>query len=557
MSDRAGIGVWMVLAACAALIVGAMGWLTHNVMSAEDERSLAESRAALEEKIRLSLWRMDAMAAALVIEENQRSLLGEQSSDVPNPLVKMRFRVGINRQVVALKGEDTTELNKIIGSDQQFQQMCADVTTNGQWGANNDYAVQLTEQGKEQQVQALAQQSQIDGSYQDELNISNRAYRGKSFNYLNQSTKVGNTWDNAKGDPGSGIEASPGAFQPSWINNEAFLLRQVSSNGGISAIEGVWIHRKEFSEALLNEISDLLPFARLEQSIPGESAGAAMEMASFPWRLVAGEEPIVNGSLRGPVLASLTAGWVAVGIALLAGMALVRGILRLSERRASFVSAVTHELRTPLTTFRLYSDMLDSGAVADEKKRAGYFRTLRREADRLSHLVENVLAFSRIEKKSTKQRLDSLDLNPMLEGMEERFRERLVGAGLDLKMNCQNGIRARGDSAAIEHVLFNLVDNAAKYAVTSDPPEVTITTRKSHGKVEIEVSDCGPGIPAAERRRIFHAFHKSAQTAAESQPGVGLGLALSRRLARDMGGDLECRGKSKGSSFVLILPLVE
>ncbi len=86
MNGRAGIAVWLVLVACAALIVGAMGWLTHGVMRAESERSLAESRAVLEEKIRLSLWRMDSLAATLSIEENQLAFSEGQITPAPSSL---------------------------------------------------------------------------------------------------------------------------------------------------------------------------------------------------------------------------------------------------------------------------------------------------------------------------------------------------------------------------------------------------------------------------------------------------------------------------------------
>ena len=82
-----------------------------------------------------------------------------------------------------------------------------------------------------------------------------------------------------------------------------------------------------------------------------------------------------------------------------------------------------------------------------------------------------------------------------------------------------------------------------------------IKVRDAGGNLEILVSDHGPGIPVSERRRIFRAFHKSAREAAESRPGVGLGLALSRRLAKSLGGGLECVDSKQGACFVLRLPL--
>ena len=160
-------------------------------------------------------------------------------------------------------------------------------------------------------------------------------------------------------------------------------------------IQGAWLDAAKLREHLLAEINDLLPAARLEPL--SVAADDPLVLVSFPFRLSRNETaelPIPKWS--GPLLV----GWAAVFCALAAVAFLVHGVMRLSERRASFVSAVTHELRTPLTTFRLYSDMLETGAVKEEK-RGHYLRVLSREADRLSHLVENASTFStRWERRS-------------------------------------------------------------------------------------------------------------------------------------------------------------
>jgi K+-sensing histidine kinase KdpD len=111
----------------------------------------------------------------------------------------------------------------------------------------------------------------------------------------------------------------------------------------------------------------------------------------------------------------------------------------------------------------------------------------------------------------------------------------------------------KADRAAVEHVLFNLIDNAAKYATGTK--EVAITAEAARDRLSILVRDHGPGISPSERKRIFRAFHKSAAAAAESRPGVGLGLALSRRLARGGGGELELKHTYAGTCFVLTLPI--
>jgi signal transduction histidine kinase len=253
---------------------------------------------------------------------------------------------------------------------------------------------------------------------------------------------------------------------------------------------------------------------------------------------------------------SLAVGWTAVLLALLAGALLVRGVMRLSERRASFVSAVTHELRTPLTTFKLYADLLENDVVREDQRHA-YLHVLGREADRLSHLVENVLAFSRVERGSAKAVVRRTSAADLLEPLGERLERHLGDAGMQLHLDL-GGEAARlpltVDAAAVEHILFNLIDNAAKYAAGGDPPVVSIAVKMARGGVAVSVSDHGPGVSAAEQQRIFRAFHKSARDAAESRPGVGLGLALSRRLARGLGGDLVYQPGTGGGCFVLTLP---
>jgi len=349
-----------------------------------------------------------------------------------------------------------------------------------------------------------------------------------------------------------------------WVGGELFLLRQViwsryPAGNGLpettgSFVQGVWLDARVLREQLLREVADLLPQAKL-LAVEGQRAAAdSLAMVSFPFRLERNEVVVVaNPPGPTPFGTPLWVAWSAVALAVATSSLLVRGVMRLSERRASFVSAVTHELRTPLTTFRLYSDMLASGAVKEENRR-DYLRVLSREADRLSHLVENVLAFSRIERGNAGSNVCAAASGDLLERLRERLEARLATAGMTLEMDSASTLRVRVDTAAVEHILFNLIDNAAKYAANSDPPVVEIRIRDAGRAVEITVSDHGPGIPLSERDRIFRAFHKSAREAAESQPGVGLGLALSRRLAKVQGGELECAGSANGACFILRLP---
>ena len=112
----------------------------------------------------------------------------------------------------------------------------------------------------------------------------------------------------------------------------------------------------------------------------------------------------------------------------------------------------------------------------------------------------------------------------------------------------------RTNPLALEQILFNLVDNACKYAGRAADKRITLSGKVEPGGVALRIEDRGPGIPAAQAARLFRPFSKSSQEAADSAPGLGLGLALSRRMVRSMGGDLRYDGSAAGAAFILTLP---
>jgi signal transduction histidine kinase len=564
MKATGGWWVWGMLTLCAALVLGAMTWLTRHVIGSERERAVAEARADLQERVRLALWRMDAAGAAIIVEENQRP--AGEAAPPPGPtavVVKMRFEISEGGVISAREGEENLPaLKALLRGQTEGAALFPAVSESLQegrdsWEAKKEVPKDISLSNQKAPRKAVEEQNYY--------NDKERAVRSKAVdNQINLALP-----QKAAGEAPAAFaisEAAPsphlievGAFRPSWIGGQLFLLRKLVWDGLASrdgkTIQGVWMETNNLKLLLLREIQDLLPSATLLAS--NQTAPDGMVLASFPWRLEPGER-VLPAPLPRPIAISLATGWAAAVLAIFAAAVLVRGILRLSERRASFVSAVTHELRTPLTTFRLYSDMLETGAVREEK-RGEYLRVLSNEADRLSHLVENVLAFSRIERGSARTAMRQTSVRELLEPFHERFAARLASAGLKLEWDLSNASPApllKADTAAVEHVLFNLIDNAAKYAAGGNPPVVNIDIVDRPGEVAIRVRDHGPGIPSKERRKIFRAFHKSAREAAETKPGVGLGLALSRRLARSLGGDLVCEEPrdDKGACFTLTLP---
>lgn len=254
---------------------------------------------------------------------------------------------------------------------------------------------------------------------------------------------------------------------------------------------------------------------------------------------------------------ALLLSWLGIGLAAVASAILLNGVMKLSERRASFVSAVTHELRTPLTTFRMYSEMLAEKMVPPDKQR-DYANTLKLQADRLSHLVENVLQFARLERSSAKPNTQNVRVGEMLDRFRSRLVERATDSNMKLSINIDDTVSdtsIQTHPASVEQVIFNLVDNACKYAKPNSKNLIELNFRRVGFTLQISVRDYGPGVAPKFKKTMFQPFSKSDIDAANSAPGVGLGLALCRRMARAQGGRLFHESQTDGALFVLELPL--
>jgi signal transduction histidine kinase len=578
MSAR-GRTVWMVhglIALCALLIMGAMAALTKGVIKGERHRAEMEAKADEQEQIRLALWRMDAAAAAWIAEEAQRPVPDGSNQEPAGPEVKLRFDAREDGILLADDPDKVPMLSRALGLSAPrtaFDSMCEQMP-----GIPSSWAISSPEPepvraekeapkkspdkaapvAQEESAPPLDQRAypRASQTYQTLANAKEMANRSKVIKGAVETSKAQFDFNNmSTPSVGSWSLLRSSLPRPARIGGELLLLRHLQwkqpGEKILRSIQGVWLDEAALKSLLLDEVADLFPGSQLIASDRGDLEEGTT-LASFPWKLAVADHTQIPAPLPRSVTYPLIAGWGAAALAILAAWLLVIGLLRLSERRASFVSAVTHELRTPLTTFQLYSDMLASGAVKEEK-RGDYFNTLRREAERLSHLVENVLAFSRIERRCEHSNAPPRQAGPMVESMLERFRGRLKEAGVDFIADTSGEVwqsEVKADPAAVEHVLFNLIDNAAKYGAGP----VTLDATASVCTLKIRVRDQGKGIPAGERKQIFRPFHKSAAAAAESRPGVGLGLALSRRLARAGGGDLELASNEAGTCFVLRLP---
>ncbi len=347
-----------------------------------------------------------------------------------------------------------------------------------------------------------------------------------------------------------------GASRSFWVGDKLILARRVQM-GDELLIQGCWLDWDAIEARLRADVVDLLPDAALAPLRDSGAAPASRVLATLPIQVIV-PPPATLSRHDSPLQLSLAIAWVCLAVASLATAAMLWGVVSLSERRAAFVAAVTHELRTPLTTFRLYSEMLAQG-IAPPDKRQEYVETLQIEADRLTHLVENVLAYARLERGRRLGRPVRIALRELLAQWTPRLADRAAQADLHLVTNADEPAASAivaTDPQVVGQILVNLVDNAAKYAADSENRRIELSCRLHNGVARICVRDHGPGLPATKRRTLFRPFSKTVQEAAVTAPGVGLGLALSRRLAWELGGRLDVESPTGvGAAFVLTLPV--
>ena len=579
-----------------AVVLAAMAWITREALRLDRERADAEQLALREENVRLALWRMESAVAAVVTRENacpdyayqpfyhadhadpetarqrtthQRAYPVRLSPLLARstPLVLLHFQVdpegGVTSPQVpaeapvpnggsrAMAIEGGVDAGRLAAADERLARLreVLDIET-----LRTAMAEPPDGPPGWPEPVVVASAGPGDTGY-DQVQRNAAEFRSRTQQVRTMNTIV-NT-QAAANFPGAD-EVAVGVMRPVWTGGHLILARRFLVRGR-AYLQGAWLDWPAIRDRLLADCHDLLPEADLVPANDGPNADPSRRLAALPVRLVPGAVPAAEGEGTSPVAVSLVLAWVCVLAAAGAVGSLLWGAVSLSERRADFVSAVTHELRTPLTTFRMYSEMLAEDMVPDEARRRQYLATLRSEAERLSHLVENVLAYARLERGRTPRDLAPVPVADVLDRACDRLRTRARRAGMDLVVEVPADAataRVRTDGAAIEQVLVNLVDNACKYAADAQDRRIHLAARQADDGVILTVRDHGPGIARAEARRLFRPFSKSAQAAATSAPGVGLGLALSRRLARDMGGDLTLLDSpdGQGATFGLRLP---
>ena len=222
---------------------------------------------------------------------------------------------------------------------------------------------------------------------------------------------------------------------------------------------------------------------------------------------------------------------------------------RLRQAEHDFVSNASHELRTPVTAILGAVEALENGAGDDPVNRDRFVRAIGRQATRLSRLTSSLLTLARVQTHQEEIQLEHVDIRSIL---EEVVATSTPADGVELRIDCPSDLIAFGRRDVLEQIVSNLVENGLKHTSAG---EVVLTGRYAGMSTVIEVSDTGPGIPAASHARIFDRFYSVDQS---RRDGFGLGLAIARDSTEAIGGTLVIESDSgRGTTARVALPRAE
>ena len=247
-----------------------------------------------------------------------------------------------------------------------------------------------------------------------------------------------------------------------------------------------------------------------------------------------------------------------LSLLLLGGLALtyrnVSKEMGLARLKSDFVSNVSHELRTPLALIRLYAETLEMGRLNSQEKHQEYYQIIRKESERLSALINNILDFSRIEAGRKEYDFRETDLCELVRNTLDSYRYQIEEQGFIFEEKIEAVPPLRVDREAMARSLVNLVNNALKYS--SDRKYLEVNLYRENGSVNLEVIDHGIGIPRQEQNKIFEKFYRVGDPLVHNTKGSGLGLSLVRHIVQAHGGQVSVDSiPGQGSKFTIALPV--
>ncbi|HEX5138228.1 MAG TPA: HAMP domain-containing sensor histidine kinase [Planctomycetota bacterium] len=502
-----GRKLWILFAIGVAAVLAVMTTITRKMIDLERGETEAKHAAAYQRKLRIALWRLDHAFSEMLRREAERPPEAYATPIEKPDFIRLHFQVDADGNFTSPQVYDRLPADTLARN-------CSTLDRIEGLVGEGDVLGRL-KQAEEQT--ASIQQLKEDDAWQQRAQVA--AYAKK----VREDTTVG-------------------SLEPLWEGRDLVFVRRAGKG-----LQGFLVDWPRLEAELLGEIEDLFPDARLVPAADDEVHDRLL--FTLPVMLDAAAPGAPSFRRWTATHTALLVTWAVVLLAVAGfGFALKKSV-DFGTRQRRFASLVTHELRSPLTTFRLYSDLLAQGLVKEEK-RAIYHDTLRQESGRMARMVENVIAHARLEEGRAGLSRREVTLAGLIEEAAPALRRCAEGAGLALSIGEAPLASLVTDPAAVGQILFNLVENACKYGRSA----IEVAAEAVGGVARIAVLDHGPGVPGAAR--LFRPFERAGRDEADPVRGLGLGLALSRGLARDLGGDLTHEAPAGGGArFVLTLPV--
>jgi signal transduction histidine kinase len=248
-------------------------------------------------------------------------------------------------------------------------------------------------------------------------------------------------------------------------------------------------------------------------------------------------------------------------LVLVAGMILtLRNVSRemeLAQLKSDFVSNVSHELKTPLALIRLFAETLEMQRVRSQERQKEYFSTIRKESERLTQLIDNILDFSRIEAGKREYEFARVNVSDLVRQVIESYRFHVEQEGFVLKVKIDDSVPPLWvDRDALSQAILNLLNNALKYSLKEKV--IAVTLAHDEHDVQISVEDRGIGIARGDQKKIFEKFYRASNSLVHDNKGSGLGLSLVQHIVKAHRGSIQVESRmGEGSRFTIHLPLTK
>jgi signal transduction histidine kinase len=266
---------------------------------------------------------------------------------------------------------------------------------------------------------------------------------------------------------------------------------------------------------------------------------------AFAWKVYASQLPQLSTRLYLNLFTGIIVLLTTVGLYFIYRSAAAEVVL--SQKRQDFVSAVTHELKTPLTSIRMYSEMLEDGWVKEDEKKRDYYRHISKESGRLSHLIDNVLQLARLEKRTYKLNLKKESPIADFQQIGSELKKLADSQGFELVLGAEPDLPPISyDPEALQEIMVILLDNSVKFSKNGFEKILEMALAREGERVAWSWKDRGPGIPPAEKEKIFQKFYRVENELTRSTKGTGIGLAMAHMIMEAMGGEIEARNRDGG-----------